>query len=534
MKKQLLFFAMMMLPLVASADSSGKCGANVYYTYSETNHTLTIYGSGSMSNYNGYSTHAPWYDYASDILFVVIEDGIKSIGDYAFIECYSLTSISIGGDVSTIGVRSFENCYNLVSITIPKVTIIKDYAFCLCSGLTSVNLGNGLTSIGNSAFDHCSKLSEIEFPNSLISLGEEAFENCGLTNIFIPDNIKTIGKSAFASCEELKSLHIGTGMTSISDGVFYNCIKLQSVTISNTIESIGRSAFNYCISLSSINIPNSVTTIEDAAFQNCYSLGEITLSDNLKNIKNSVFSGCKSLKSIIIPSKTEYIYHNVFEDCGLTEVRVFAPTPPSAFDDSFDNYNISLYVPENSIGLYLDTNPWGKFSVLKTLSGTDIEKKICEKPIISYANGKLTFSSATDGAICQYSITDTDIKAGSGNEIQLTVTYNISVYATKSGYDNSDAATATLCWIDLAPKTEGITNGIANVPANAVLIQSEGSNIYVQGVDDGTQVKVYSLNGTQVGSVVSQSGVATINTNLQSGSIAIVKIGQKSVKVMMK
>lgn len=65
-----------------------------------------------------------------------------------------------------------------------------------------------------------------------------------------------------------------------------------------------------------------------------------------------------------------------------------------------------------------------------------------------------------------HSITDADIKAGSGNEVQLGVTYNISVYATKSGYDNSETATATLCWIDASPKTEGITNGIANISAN--------------------------------------------------------------------
>ncbi len=67
-----------------------------------------------------------------------------------------------------------------------------------------------------------------------------------------------------------------------------------------------------------------------------------------------------------------------------------------------------------------------------------------------------------------------------------------------------------------------------------MLIQSEGGNIHIQGVDEGTQVNVYGINGTQAGSTVSQAGAATINTNLQPGSIAIVKIGQKSVKVVVK
>ena len=204
--------------------------------------------------------------------------------------------------------------------------------------------------------------------------------------------------------------------------------------------------------------------------------------------------------------------------------------------------NATLYVPKGTIDKYKATNGWKDFVFIEEGNGPGgdtpqpptPEPQKCEKPTISYQNGKLTFSCATDGATCQYSITDTDIKAGSGNEVQLSVTYTINVYASKLGYENSETATAALCWIDQQPKTEGITNGIANIPANAVLIQSEGGNIKVQGVDEGTQVNVYSINGTQAGSAVSQAGAATINTNLQPGSIAIVKIGQKSVKVVVK
>ena len=199
--------------------------------------------------------------------------------------------------------------------------------------------------------------------------------------------------------------------------------------------------------------------------------------------------------------------------------------------------NATLYVPKGTIEKYKATGGWKDFFFIEEGVGpggdTPTTQK-CEKPTISYENGKLTFTSETEGAVCQYSITDTDIKAGSGNEVQLGVTYNISVYATKSGYENSETATATLCWIDQQPKTEGITNGIANIPAQAVLIQSEGGSIKVQGVDEGTQVNVYSVNGSQVGTAVSQNGAATINTTLQPGSVAIIKVGKKSIKVMMK
>ena len=132
------------------------------------------------------------------------------------------------------------------------------------------------------------------------------------------------------------------------------------------------------------------------------------------------------------------------------------------------------------------------------------------------------------------SISDVDIKTHYGNEITLTATYNISVYATKSGHENSDVTTAMLCWIDQKPATEGITDGIANVPAKALLIKNNGGQLTVEGAADGEAISVYTVNGMQSGSAISQNGAASIDTNLQAGSIAIVKIGDKSFKVVIK
>ena len=112
---------------------------------------------------------------------------------------------------------------------------------------------------------------------------------------------------------------------------------------------------------------------------------------------------------------------------------------------------------------------------------------------------------------------------------------NATLYVPKGTIDKYKATDG---WKDFVFIEEGAgggdTEGLSRCVTNAVLIQSEGGNIKVQGVDEGTQVNVYGINGTQAGSAISQSGAATINTNLQPGSIAIVKIGQKSVKVVMK
>ena len=218
----------------------------------------------------------------------------------------------------------------------------------------------------------------------------------------------------------------------------------------------------------------------------------------------------------------------------MERITVLAANPPFAYDNTFSSYSVPLFVPEASVSSYQTTNPWNKFTNVKTLDGSDVSTPQCATPTISYQNGQLVFNCETEDVKFKSSIKDTDIKDYTSSSILLSVTYNISVQAIKSGYLDSDVATATLCWIDQQPQTEGITNGIVNVPANAVLIHSEVGMLTVEGADDGTPVSVYTVNGTLAGSAVSQNGQATIATNLQAGSVGIVKIGQRTVKVVLK
>lgn len=276
-------------------------------------------------------------------------------------------------------------------------------------------------------------------------------------------------------------------------------------------------------------------------YQYCSGLTFVTIGSGVTSIGSYAFSGCSGLTSITIGSGIKNIYGSAFASCPeLTDVTCYAENVPNtdtdAFKDSYIEY-ATLHVPASAVNAYKVADPWKNFKSIMATDGTTPETPEtpkCEKPTISYENGQLKMSCATEGVEYVTDITDADIKKHYDATISLTATYNISVYAAKAGYENSETATATLCWIDQQPKTEGITNGIANIPAQAVLIQSEGGSIKVQGVDEGTQVNVYSINGTQAGSAISQSGAATINTNLQPGSIAIVKIGQKSVKVAIK
>ena len=123
--------------------------------------------------------------------------------------------------------------------------------------------------------------------------------------------------------------------------------------------------------------------------------------------------------------------------------------------------NAALYVPKGAIEKYKATDGWKDFVFIEEGAGggDTPETQKCATPTISYENGKLTFSCDTEGATCQYSITDTDIKAGSGNEVQLTTTYKVTVYATKDGYENSDVATKE---INVSGGASGIRGDVNN------------------------------------------------------------------------
>jgi len=180
-----LLFILALSPMLAMADDSGRCGVSVAYKYTEADHTLTIQGSGPMSNYSSRS-EAPWKTYRKEITTVIIGDGVTSIGGEAFKGCSNLTFVTIPNSLTYIGVNAFFDCSGLTSVTIPNsVTTISDYAFANCSGLTSVTIPNSVTSIGDCAFHSCSGLTSVTIPNSVTSIGEYNQEIKGKTNVEI-------------------------------------------------------------------------------------------------------------------------------------------------------------------------------------------------------------------------------------------------------------------------------------------------------------------------------------------------------------
>ena len=155
------------------------------------------------------------------------------------------------------------------------ITNIGDYAFCNCYSLSSITIPEGVTSVGGYAFSNCYSLSNISIPKEVTNIGDYAFYSCNsLSSIVIPEGVTSIVSSVFHSCNSLSSIVIPEGVTSIVSNAFYNCHSLSSITIPEGVTSIVSNAFYNCYSLSSIVIPEGVTSVEGSAFSNCYGMAE--------------------------------------------------------------------------------------------------------------------------------------------------------------------------------------------------------------------------------------------------------------------
>ena len=346
--------------------------------------------------------------------------------------------------------------------------------------------------------------------------------------------VSGIGKEAFYCCYFLRSVIIPNSVSSIGDNAFYCCYNLTSVTIPNSVTSIGDNAFSDCNALRSVIISNSVSSIGDNAFSGCYNLTSVTIPNSVTSIGRGTFSGCSGLTSVTIPNSVTSIESNALSNCkNLKNVYCFAEKVPSTESDAFVGAYIeyaTLHVPASAIDAYKTTEPWSAFGTFKTLEGTEVETKKCETPTISFVDGKLTFSCATEGAEYVSEVTCSDVNKYYSNEINLAACYDITVTAMKTGYYNSDVATAKLYWLTSSGTLEGA--GINNVSMRGIAIQSAGGFVTISGLDNNETVSFYGIDGKSLGSATAING--TTSFAAQSGSIVVAKIGKENIKIAVK
>jgi hypothetical protein len=295
---------------------------------------------------------------------------VTSIGDYAFILCNSLTTVTIPNSFTNIGNSAFYWCSSLASVTIgTNVTSVGNFAFYGCTSLTTVAIPNSVTNIGSYAFDGCSSLTTVTIGNSLNGIGSFAFISCSSLTTISVDALNSVYSSADGvlfdkSQAALKQYPTGragayaisNSVTSIESSAFYACTSLTSVKIPSSLTNIGGFGFYACGSLTTISVEalNPVySSVDGVLFDKSQATlvqfpagraGTYTISNSVTSIESSAFSTCTRLSSVVSPASVTNIGSYAFNDCtNLTEVYFGGNAPSVGASVFYSDINATIY-----------------------------------------------------------------------------------------------------------------------------------------------------------------------------------------------
>ena len=326
---------------------------------------LTISGTGAMP-YCQMESEVPWMEYAEDITKAVIQDGVTSIGAYAFYNCLNLEDVEIGSSVTQIHNAAFYGCRSLKTVEIPDTVVsIGNEAFYNCDSLQSIDLGEGVLLLGRNTFDMCRSLTEITIPESVVSIDSYCFQSCeGLREITFRGNAPSFGGNVFSGVgifpSETATCYYPEGNNTWTDSVMQNMggrlvwkaygkqeeetpaiggacgndmrwtldEATGTLTISgngdmNNVSSMIYSPwYAYRDQIRNVVIEEGVVSVGDNMLSGLHALTEVVFPDSLRFIGKGAFSMDTSLRWIDL-SGLESIFGEAFSGCtSLKEVTL--------------------------------------------------------------------------------------------------------------------------------------------------------------------------------------------------------------------
>ena len=385
---------------------------------------------------------------SSQLYSVQLPATVQTIGDEAFSRCESLKLFAVDAEnpwfTTRDGVLMDKECRRLIAYpnlhgshyAVPAgVTDIGEWAFLHCTHLSSVTLPEGVLAVGHAAFYGCSALQSVTLPASLTSLGVWAFAECSqLQSVLLGASVSSVGEGAFSFCPQLQSIrvsasnadycsvddalftrdqrtlvacpggkrgawHLPATVDSIGNQAFYGCHALQSVTLPARLTALGDNPFVFCDQLSEIfvssdnqdytshdgvllnkqqtavvyfpnakpgayTVPSGVTELSHGPFMQSHRLTSLTVPDTVTSIGDWTFWGCDSLGSVSLPTTLGALGDRVFLDCNALST-IICSAPPAAAATAFTADNLrqaTLYVPRGREDDFKAAEGWSLFA----------------------------------------------------------------------------------------------------------------------------------------------------------------------------
>lgn len=519
MKKRLLSMILalsMMLTIlpvnaITALAANDSCGANLTYeltpnTDDPGTYTLTIRGEGAMYDYS--SSTVPWNAQKSKITSVVIENGVTSIGNYAFEDCSALKMLDIPQSVTEIGSKAFRGCSALTSLALPEtVNRIGNTAFQGCSNLETINIPSGVKLIDWDTFRGCEKLKDVTIPAGVTLIGNSAFKACkAFKNIKIPEGVTKIGTNAFEDCTQLETVGIPSAATNIRNFAFRNCPQLKSFVFPSGTTQIQPGVLSGCKNLESVTIPEGVTKIWGGAFDGCsQKLNSVQLPSTLKTIGDLAFHDCDQLSEITIPKSVELIEQSAFESSTeLKSVMLAKGSVPTIEENAFSKSlgtKTKIYYPDDKAGWFAQ-NAAKKITDLKTdgvtisAGGRSMDVDICYLCDVTFdANGGTLASGTPEKTRVYRTEMVTNTKANNLRTVDdpSKQEYTFIGWYTSPTPQEGEAA-FSLANTPVDPQTKDgnltlyavYTTVTISGPTDNTVKAGEGSNVFTVAADKGT------------------------------------------------
>ena len=316
--------------------ASGNCGERVFWELDSAG-TLTIRGEGEMEDGERFS---PMKEVKDSVTSVVVEEGVTTIGAYAFFNfawmtsvelpkslreihayafsvCGSLPMVTLPDGLVSVGVCAFRHCQVLKEVRLPEgIREVAREAFAYCSMLARINLPDSLETLREGAFFHCSSLESVELPGGITELERSLFEECtGLARITVPSNVERIAQAVFRGCTVLAEVVLSQGVRIIDGNAFCGCKSLQGIEFPESVTTLGKAAFGEC-GLTSVSLPETVQAYGEHLFWRCKSLVSALLPSNMERLSNGMFQECSSLREVTLPEGLLVIEGNAFYACS--------------------------------------------------------------------------------------------------------------------------------------------------------------------------------------------------------------------------